>query len=546
MVKTLIIGIDGATFRFIKPLLKEGKLPQLEKLINRGSWGICRSTIPPVTAAAWTTFLLSQNPGQHGAFGFVKQELKDYGQSSSGEFLSSQVLAGRTFLDYINQKTGQPVALITVPMTYPPWKIKKGVIISGYPCPDSEENFIFASPSFKVQPPQALHFSAAYYDSVSLAELRADEFQMIKARAAVALDLLQQSDFAALMIVFGATDRMQHEFLRFHEQGYPATEEERRLFRGAIEETYQRVDEAIGSLLQYTNEETNIIVLSDHGGQPKPRTYFNIQTWLEKEGYLQSRRSSNTLYNLLKSGLRSSRLLRRLKQKLFQQQKIKKGLVNWQKNLAAARFQWSQSRAYFRRLEFPAGGIVINLAGRQGQGRVSASEYPQLRRELKAKLKALRTPKGEKLFPAVYEREEIYQGPATAEAPDLIFLIHPDYLPNEEKQEQIFSPVPASELRKISGLHSMEGIFITAGPAFRQGVETELNLIDLAPHILAALNLPLPRHYEGKIKPEILQPQVKITYNEEEINLSSPASTTKLSADEKKQIKKKLERLGYL
>ena len=67
----LVIGLDGATFDVIRPLVHNGKLPTIERLMKNGVYGDLISTIPPVTSPAWPSFMTGKNPGKHGVFDFV-------------------------------------------------------------------------------------------------------------------------------------------------------------------------------------------------------------------------------------------------------------------------------------------------------------------------------------------------------------------------------------------------------------------------------------------------------------------------------------------
>lgn len=69
-MKTLILGLDGGTFEIIDPLIKQNKLPNLSYLIKNGCHGILKSTIHPITAPAWTSFMTGVNPGKHGIYDF--------------------------------------------------------------------------------------------------------------------------------------------------------------------------------------------------------------------------------------------------------------------------------------------------------------------------------------------------------------------------------------------------------------------------------------------------------------------------------------------
>ena len=76
MAKSLIIGLDGATWNVIKPLAEEGKLPTFKKLMEEGVWGNLESTVPPVTGPAWVSFATGRNPGKTGVFDFLNRKFK--------------------------------------------------------------------------------------------------------------------------------------------------------------------------------------------------------------------------------------------------------------------------------------------------------------------------------------------------------------------------------------------------------------------------------------------------------------------------------------
>ena len=71
----LIIGLDGATFDVLKPLMAEGRMPRLKEAIAAGASGLLRSTVPPITPAAWTTFLTGKNPARHGIIDFERYDV---------------------------------------------------------------------------------------------------------------------------------------------------------------------------------------------------------------------------------------------------------------------------------------------------------------------------------------------------------------------------------------------------------------------------------------------------------------------------------------
>ena len=64
--KVLVIGLDGATLDLIGPWADDGKLPHISRLMREGVSGELRSTVPPVTGPAWTSFMTGKGPGKHG------------------------------------------------------------------------------------------------------------------------------------------------------------------------------------------------------------------------------------------------------------------------------------------------------------------------------------------------------------------------------------------------------------------------------------------------------------------------------------------------
>ena len=74
--KVLILGLDGATFDVMGPLMDAGRMPNLKRLVDGGTSGIMHSTVPPITPAAWTTFMTGINPGIHGIIDFERYDVK--------------------------------------------------------------------------------------------------------------------------------------------------------------------------------------------------------------------------------------------------------------------------------------------------------------------------------------------------------------------------------------------------------------------------------------------------------------------------------------
>ncbi len=133
MVKTLIIGLDGATFDLLGPWIKQGHLPSLARLIKGGSWGELETVFPPITPAAWSSFMTGKNPGKHGIYDFTRCSSNDY----TVKVNSRQDRKALDFWEIFN-KHGLSTGLINIPMTYPPAQVN-GYMITGIMTPREKE-----------------------------------------------------------------------------------------------------------------------------------------------------------------------------------------------------------------------------------------------------------------------------------------------------------------------------------------------------------------------------------------------------------------------
>jgi len=133
-MKVLVIGLDGATFDLIKPFAAQGQLPHLKKLMDAGAWSELSSTIPPVTASAWTSFMTGKNPGAHGLFDFMQRRKGSYDlvPVSSGE------RDGKTLWEVAGD-AGRKVIVMGVPVTYPPTPVN-GLLVTGMLTPRGAKN----------------------------------------------------------------------------------------------------------------------------------------------------------------------------------------------------------------------------------------------------------------------------------------------------------------------------------------------------------------------------------------------------------------------
>ena len=138
--KALVIGIDGATFRVIKPLIEKGKLPNIARMIEKGVHGVLSSTIPVVSAVAWTSFMTGKNPGKHQIFDFFGkiQGTYDFKLNTASDRKAKPI--------WINlSDENKRVLVLGVTMTYPPDPVN-GYMVSGLGVPSDSDTQSYVYP----------------------------------------------------------------------------------------------------------------------------------------------------------------------------------------------------------------------------------------------------------------------------------------------------------------------------------------------------------------------------------------------------------------
>lgn len=544
--KLIIIGLDGGTFKIIDPLIAQGKLPNLQKLIKEGTRAVLKSTIPPLTAPAWVSLMTGVNPGKHGLFDFKK-----FGQISydvpispnaveTHNLMHSRYYAGKTIWDILSENRMR-ISVLMMPMTYPAWEIN-GYMLSGFPSPDFKKPDGY--PRWWVSKLGPLFdISVSIHDAHRMVK----ESQRLTAKLEeILIQQLQDNECDIYSVVFSSTDFLQHYLWKYI--GHTQTK-----YSQAILDAYIQIDNCIGKIMELVNEnQCTFTVLSDHGFMDAPRKYFHTNAWLKKEGYLaikEKKRRSNPIDFLL-NPLRYQKAELRMMLKTY----FKYLPVNIQKKISGSyystdQFIWTKTRAYRYRIG-SVEGIAINLKGRQALGTVEPEEYDALRDEIIGKLKEVSDKdNGEKIIAEIYKREEIYNGKFTELAPDIIFMPANGYKGAVGiDTDNIIEYVPQESLETISGVHDMDGILVFNGPKFKKNYRIDsAQIIDIFPTLLYVLGIPIPSYADGRVIRDALRDEFqgeKIAYID---GLTYQGATSdRLSADEEEAMKKSLKGLGYL
>ena len=127
--RVVLIGIDGASWEYLRPLLDAGELPALARIVRDGASGRLRSIECHFTPPAWTTMLTGVLPERHGiySFGSWHAEKRRFAKVTSNEVVAPAVWD-------VASRAGRQVAVVGMPATYPPHPVN-GVMVSGIMTP---------------------------------------------------------------------------------------------------------------------------------------------------------------------------------------------------------------------------------------------------------------------------------------------------------------------------------------------------------------------------------------------------------------------------
>lgn len=553
--KLLIIGLDGGTFTLIRPWTDKGLLPNLKRLIDEGTSGVLQSSILPITAPAWASLMTGVNPGKHGLYDFSAREKNGYHTVP----INGSYRKARAFWDYLAED-GIRVGVVNVPGTYPPEPIH-GFMVSGMLTPNTDVQFTY--PAILSDELRQMDYRILFHEVYSgnnEDDVLDDVFQTALKRREVLLHLIQSKSWDIFFTVLPETDNLAHFFWGFMDTNHPFHDAKKGpKFGDVLQKVYQQADDTLGQLLSCVDDETIVMVMSDHGSGPLYKNLF-LNNYLIQHGLMKLK---SDLHTRVKTGftqagftviaahelLTKLGLTKRFRHLIGYSEKKSfiKNLLNI--FLTFTDVDWSQTRAYSMG---NYGQVFVNLCGREPGGIVQPGrEYEELREEIIGLLKDLKDPETEQpIIDRIFKREEIYKGPYVENAPDIVFI------PTEMKYmtsrflEFASSKIVEPEARHRTGGHTMEGIFILRGQGIRRHFTIEgVRLIDVAPTILHMFGAPIPSEMDGRAIVDLFETNSKWMTNPPrimDISIQRNVWQSSPHEDDQEIIKERLRGLGYM
>lgn len=564
--RIIVLALDSVCWEVLMPLVADGTMPALGAYLIKAHFGVLESTIPPHTAAAWTTWLTGKDPGKHGVIDFVRFDPRKH----KFTFNDSTVTRDASIFSLLSN-SGISCGSIFLPRNYPPYPLRNGYMISGFETPGV--NSKFAEPPeireevLNVSP--SLHFN--FDDDWEDDDGNDDAFARNIERAIETVDLLEQlsvhfqrTNPARLQVAYlQSTDILFHKTWRWCDPKTAGTNPRR---RDLIKKFFRRIDSSINRILgMYSTEsrrssgrssvrlqavtadvpgasssaqwvaldpgkepKTLRLICSDHGhGSSEGRVFINnlLQEW----GYLVP---LGTL----------GQLTRRMT--MFSLNKDERKVRG--KELA---LDWRRTRAYMAHVGIH-GFVYLNLKGREPQGVVDPGDFEKTRDELIAKFRAARIPGTERpLFKQVWKGEELYARKEELDLPDIIVAAADGLYPRKKlTHKKAVGTTPDA----VGGVHRQDGVYAFSGdgvlPSGSQG--RRANIADIAPTLLAALGQPIPADMTGRAMTHVFNKDnggLPVQIGDAPAPLpEAPGSESVYNEEEQRAVEKRLEDLGYL
>ncbi|NWG04161.1 MAG: alkaline phosphatase family protein [Syntrophaceae bacterium] len=400
--KALIIGIDGVPYSLLNTYLQKDVMPNLKEILSQGlTLHQTNASIPDISSVSWTSFNTGVNPGEHGIFGFTDlrpqsyslyfPNSKDVKAPTFWEILAKTNERTSTLFQKYQHKMSHPYRsiVLNVPHTYPALPMN-GILVSGFVAIDLKKATFPESAYAYLQSIDYLIDVEAEKAKEDKAAFMKSLFECFDIRKKAISHFFGEESWDLFFACITETDRLHHFF-------FDASNDDKNPYHESFIRFYIELDKFIKYLyeqfLEISSDKGFLMILSDHGFAPVQKEVY-INKFLEEKGFLLLKSEGN-FYERIENETRA--------------------------------FNLDPCRIYIHSKEAFPGGTV------------KKEERAALLEELKMSLRGLRGDNGDEVIDQIYEKEEIYHGPHTHLAPDLICLPKEGYdLKGSLEKKQIF------------------------------------------------------------------------------------------------------------
>ncbi|MFC5050041.1 alkaline phosphatase family protein [Rubritalea spongiae] len=292
--KVLLIGWDAADWKVIKPLIAQGKMPHLKKLVEAGVSANLATLQPVLSPMLWSSVATGKRPYKHGVYGFsepdpvtnsirpvtnlsrktkaiwniLNQEEKStitvgWWPSNPAEPLSRGVMVSNDYQTaHGNDRKKWPLK----PGTIHPERLKERLADLRFHLSELNEDDLFPFlPGLEGMTQEELDKVSKDRRVHSLMKIIADCTSIHSAATA----LMQNESWDLCSVYYDAIDHFGHAFMKYHPPQRPQVDDwDYRVYNYCVEAGYRYHDMMLGSLLDLAGEDTTVVLMSDHGFHP--------------------------------------------------------------------------------------------------------------------------------------------------------------------------------------------------------------------------------------------------------------------------------------
>jgi predicted AlkP superfamily phosphohydrolase/phosphomutase len=454
-MRVFVVGLDCAEPSLVFERWRE-YLPNLRRLMDGGTYGRLTSTIPAITVPAWASMMSSRDPGELGFYGFRNRADHTYENMTIANGRSVKVDRVWNTLS----RAGREVVTVGIPQTYPVTPVN-GCMISCFLTPSTQSEFAY--PATLKQEIAGLvgeyPFDVAQFRTENKEHLLAQVYDLADRQHRVVKHLMTTRRWDFFMHVDMGVDRMHHGFWRYFDERHPG-HETGNPYADAIRDYYVHMDRLIGERLELLDDDTAVLVVSDHGAKPMVGG-IAFNEWLKQEGYLVLEHQPDGIVPLEKCE------------------------VDWSRTRA-----WGSGGYYAR--------LFLNVRGREPDGVIDPVDYEEVRDGLIERIAAITDPNGNPIGSVAYKPDEIYQEVRNI-APDLI--VYFGDLSWRSVGSLGLSGVHTfkNDTGPDDANHAQEGLYIYYHPKAKgQGCGPGRHLMDVAPTVLDLVGVPVPPEMQGR------------------------------------------------
>ena len=510
-----VFGLDGVPPELVDRGIDAGRLPNFARMRDRGTDGTTRSTVPPLSMIAWSSFATGRDPGNHGVYNFMLKEDGEYGTTFvNAETLREQSVPVWEYLDAQDRSSG----VMNVMPGYPPSKTA-GVHISDNITTPSSGDYAFPDDlqadieekigGYSVDPYEGYDDGT---DEDNLRGLLDNFFEMEENRIEVAKLLVEEYPCDFYSLVFQGPDNVLHVLGHLLDETHPKYDPDLAArYEDKPLELLELYDELLGWVMERMDDEDTLMVLSDHGHGPIYKT-VNLNSWLYDAGYLElesrpwtrlKQFGYNYVYDAVETVMSELNLFSKLKMGVARTSGDGSG-PDLAELLTISRkdIDWSETAAF---TVASGGQIYINTEDHE-QGAVPESKYERLRERLREELLAIEDPeRGDRVVDSVLYGEDVYGDEYDDTRPDLVCMPAPGYqiqYPQTMKTKRVFGEPPKTGSH--TSMNEMHGIFYAWGGPVGNETGVTVDLTDFAPTACSLLDVPVPEEMDGDVRHDVV------------------------------------------